>query len=75
MDSTDSTASYDDFEAGVAHGRRRGAYAALSTARRTLRTAGGAALAQALQGLVSADDLGEVLRMLEDAADQAGERS
>jgi hypothetical protein len=69
-DSTD----LDLYERGVRHGRRLGAYGALATARRTLRQAGPAALAQALNGLVSVDDLGETLRRLEDAADRAGQQ-
>ena len=73
MDSTNP--SPDPYERGVAHGRRLGAYAALSTARRTMREAGLRPLAQALDRLVGPDDLALVLRQLEDAADRAGEYS
>ncbi len=74
MDSSNRSPD-DPYERGVAHGRRLGAYGALATAKRTLRQAGAGVLAQALQGLRSVDDLGQVLRQLEDAADKAGEHS
>jgi hypothetical protein len=64
-----------EYERGVQHGRRLGAFGALTTARRTLRQAGPIPLAQALGRLVSVEDLAEVLRDLEDAADKAGEHS
>src|SRR6266498_5744806 len=60
MDSTNP--SPDPYERGVAHGRRLGAYAALSTARRAMREAGLRPLAQALDRLVGPDDLALVLR-------------
>jgi hypothetical protein len=73
LDSTNP--SPDAYERGVRHGRRLGAFGALTTARRTLRQAGPIPLAQALDRLVSMEDLPEVLRALEDAADRAGEHS
>jgi len=63
----------DHYERGVAHGRRLGAYAALATARRALRQAGPIELARALDHLVGVEDLGDVLRQLEDLGDRAGQ--
>jgi hypothetical protein len=60
-----------EYERGVQHGRRLGAYAALTTARRALRQTSVAEVARILNRLVSVDDLGDVLRRLEDAADRA----
>lgn len=54
-------------------GRRAGAYGALATCRRALRSAGPIELARILNGLTGPDDLTTVLRALEDAADQAAE--
>jgi len=65
--------SPDPYERGIQAGRKLGAYAALATARRTLREAGPLPLAQALDRLVGPDDLALVLRMLEDATDRAAE--
>jgi hypothetical protein len=62
-----------DYERGVHHGRRVGAYGALATARRALRQTSAVTLARILDQLVSVDDLGETLRQLEDAADRAGQ--
>jgi hypothetical protein len=65
----------DAYERGKLAGRRLGAYAALATARRTLRQTSAATLARILDQLVRLEDLAEVLRQLEDAADRAGEHS
>jgi hypothetical protein len=76
MDSTDSTnPAPDPYERGKRAGRRLGGYAALATARRALRQTSALEVARILDGLVSADDLGDVLRQLEAAADRAGEHS
>jgi hypothetical protein len=72
MDSTNPTG--DPYERGERHGRRLGGYAALTTARRALRQTSAFEVARILNGLVQVEDLGEVLRQLEAAADRAGGR-
>jgi hypothetical protein len=64
-----------EYERGIRHGRRLGAFGALATVRRALRAAGPIPVAQALDRLVSGEDLGEALRQLEDLGDRAGDQS
>jgi hypothetical protein len=72
MDMQDSTnPTGDPYERGRQAGRRLGGYAALTTARRALRQTSAVEVARILNRLVSVEDLGEVLRQLEDAADRA----
>jgi len=77
MPSRDSTRppDLDSYERGKLAGRRLGAYSALSTARRALRQTSAFELARILNGLVTVDDLPQVLRQLEDLGDRAGEHS
>ena len=67
----DSTNRSSDYRRGRQDGRQQGAYGALTTARRALRATSALEVARILNGLVSADDLGAVLRQLEQAADLA----
>jgi hypothetical protein len=71
MDSSNPSPT-DPYERGKLAGRRLGAYAALATARRALRQTSAAELARILNQLAGVEDLSEVLRQLEDAADRAG---
>jgi hypothetical protein len=64
-------APFSDHERGELLGRRLGAYAALASARRVLRLTSARELASILDQLHGPDDLGAVLRQLEDTADQA----
>jgi hypothetical protein len=78
MDSTDSTAGgnpftgpNDELERARRGARRIGVYNGLTTLRRALRNVAPERVAAILEGLVVVDDIGPVLRCLEDAADQA----